>query len=229
MKQTILIVEDEERLANLLADYLNQAGFETHCLHTGSTATEWVRENQPDLIFLDLMLPEKDGLEICREVRTFSNVSIIMVTARSEEIDRLVGLEIGADDYICKPFSYREAVARARAVLRRGKHPQQPLCQEIFIDEEKYQAKILGHELDLTTVEFTLLKVLAANPDRVFSRDHLMSRIYTDGRLVSDRTIDSHISKLRRKIADVLPGKDIISSVYSAGYKLNKRALTSTD
>lgn len=218
MKQSILIVEDEQRLANLHRDYLQQAGYITECLWDGMLAVPWVRKNNPDLILLDLMLPNKDGLEICKEIRTFSNVPIIMVTARAEEIDRLLGLELGADDYICKPFSPREVVARVKAVLRRGYQPVQT-DQVLVLDEDCYLATLQGKALDLTAVEFQLLSILAGRPGQIFSRDQLMDRIYNDQRIVCDRTIDSHIKKLRKKISLAAPELELIQSVYSVGYK----------
>jgi two-component system response regulator BaeR len=215
----VLIVEDEKKLAELLRDYLTQSGFETFCLENGTDAVPWVREHAPDLILLDLMLPGRDGLEICKEIRSFSSVPVIMVTARIEEIDRLLGLELGADDYICKPFSPREVVARVKAVLRRGGGGQTIHAPGIVLDESRYQATLNGHELDLTAVEFKLLKFLAASPGRIYGRQQLMDRIYPDQRIVNDRTIDSHIKKLRKKIAGVTPGEEIIHSVYGVGYK----------
>ncbi|TKB07331.1 response regulator [Desulforhopalus sp. IMCC35007] len=217
-KQKILIVEDEKRLADLHRDYLQQAGFETTWLEDGNRVVPFVRDAAPDLILLDLMLPGKDGLDICKEIRGFSGVPIIMVTARVEEIDRLLGLEFGADDYICKPFSPREVVARVKAVLRRGS--QTDLAEELLVlDEDRYLATIQGKKLDLTAVEFQLLAILAARPGQIFSRDQLMERIYSDQRIVCDRTIDSHIKKLRKKIAVVAPDLELIRSVYSVGYK----------
>ncbi len=220
MNGTILVVEDEEKLARLLAGYLEQAGFTVHCIHDGLDATPWIRGNKPDLILLDLMLPGVDGLDICREVRSFSNTPIIMVTARVEEIDRLLGLELGADDYICKPFSPREVVARVRAVLRRVHQVSQaenaPLLQ---LYEDQLRVVAGGKSLELTAVEFQLLRTLSQSVGRIYSRDQLMDRIYADRRVVSERTIDSHIKKLRRKLASLLPGKDVIQSVYGVGYK----------
>ncbi|BHH86047.1 response regulator [Desulforhopalus sp. 52FAK] len=218
MKQKILIVEDEKRLADLHRDYLQKSGYETEWLEDGDEVVAWVKQNSPDLILLDLMLPGKDGLDICKELRSFSSVSIIMVTARVEEIDRLLGLEFGADDYICKPFSPREVVARVKAVLRRGQ-PMGSTDELLALDEDCYLATIKGKKLDLTAVEFQLLSILAGRPGQIFSRDQLMERIYNDERIVCDRTIDSHIKKLRKKIAMVAPGLDLIRSVYSVGYK----------
>lgn len=218
MDNTILIVEDEQRLADLHRDYLHQSGYATECISDGREAIPWVKKNNPVLILLDLMLPGKDGLEICKELRSFSSVPIIMVTARIEEIDRLLGLELGADDYICKPFSPREVTARAKAVLRRSTGAvEQALLLEL--DTERYNASLQGKRQDLTAVEFQLLRILFEKPGRIFTRDQLMERIYTDRRIICDRTIDSHIKKLRKKIAAVAPELVIIRSVYGVGYK----------
>src|SRR5665811_590485 len=161
----ILIVEDELKLARLQADYLKNAGFDTDCLSNGLDVLPWLKANHTDLILLDLMLPGRDGLEICRELRSFSAVPIIMVTARIEEIDRLLGLELGADDYICKPFSPREVVARVKTVLRRaGDRHQAPPTGELALDAEKYRAVLHGQDLELTAVEFKLLHFLYQNP-----------------------------------------------------------------
>jgi two-component system, OmpR family, response regulator BaeR len=219
MSEIILIVEDEEKIALVLADYLHQAGFETWHLADGLEVAQWVREHQPRLILLDLMLPGRSGLEICKEVRSFSAIPIIMTTAKVEEIDRLLGLELGADDYICKPFSPREVVARVKTVLRRtgGVAPQN---NGLVLDESRFRATLHGKELDLTSVEFTLLNLLASNPGRIYRRQQLMDHIYPDQRIVCDRTIDSHIKKLRKKIAVAAnPGEEFIQSLYGAGYK----------
>jgi two-component system response regulator BaeR len=220
MAERILIVEDEQKLAELLRDYLVQEGYEAHLLDRGDAVEGWMRAHGADLVLLDLMLPGKSGLEVCKALRAFSDASIIMVTARVEEIDRLLGLELGADDYICKPFSPREVVARVKAVLRRAKRREAP--QEaggLVLDETAFQASVGGKDLGLTAVEFELLKVLAARPGRIYSRDQLMDAMYRDERVVSDRTVDSHVKKLRKKIADVLPERELIHSVYGVGYK----------
>ena len=214
----VLIVEDEQRLADLLRDYLQQSGFEVTCLDNGLPVVSFVQQQKPDLVLLDLMLPGKDGMEICKEIRTFSGLPIIMVTARVEEIDRLLGLELGADDYICKPFSPREVVARVKAVLRRteGSVNRPP---GLVLDKTNHNATLNGDALDLTVVEFQLLKLLVDNPGRIYTRDHLMDRIYPDQRVVNDRTIDSHIKKLRKKMANLQPDLTLIHSVYGLGYK----------
>ncbi len=221
MTQQVLIVEDEVKLAQILSEYLNQSGFTSHTIANGLDVVTWVKQHEPDLILLDIMLPGVDGIEICKQLRTFSNVPIIMVTARVEEVDRLLGLELGCDDYICKPFSPREVVARVKAVLRRLQPDHSDSNQfGLVLDEERFKASINGQELVLTAVEFQLLTILYQGQGRIYSRDQLMDHIYRDHRVVSDRTIDSHIKKLRKRIAQVLPNEEIIHSVYGVGYKL---------
>ncbi len=219
----ILIVEDEIGLAELLRDYLENAGYSVSMLHEGSGVIAWIRQHMPALILLDLMLPGKDGIEICKEIRSFSNLPVIMTTARIEEIDRLIGLELGADDYVCKPYSPREVVARVKAVLRRTAPatPDSPAATSgITLDEACYLAKVHGAPLDLTPVEFRLLKTFLVQPGRVFSRGHLLDNLYTDQRVVSDRTVDTHIKNLRKKLEPHLPGQEVIHSIYGVGYKL---------
>lgn len=220
MSRLILIVEDEPKLAGLLQDYLRQAGFETAWLEQGSEVESWVREHAPALIILDLMLPGKDGIDICRDLRKFSNVPIIMATARVEEIDRLLGLELGADDYICKPYSPREVVARVKAILRRVEAPAEPAGHGFDVEAERYEIRLDGHLLDLTPVEFRLLQALLKHPGRVYSRTQLLDFIHEDNRIVTDRTVDSHIKNIRKKVNEVRPGWEGIQSIYGVGYKL---------
>jgi two-component system response regulator BaeR len=215
---TILVVEDEPKLAALVADYLRAEAFGVHLIDDGLQVVPWVRENKPDLILLDLMLPGRDGLEICRELRTFTDVPVVMVTARVEEIDRLVGLEAGADDYVCKPFSLRELVARVKAILRRPRGAKR--AAGLALDESRHVAELDGKALDLTPVEFRLLAMLAEAPGKVFSRTTLLERLYPDHRVVTDRTVDTHVKNLRRKIAEIRPSEDPIPSIYGVGYKL---------
>ncbi len=219
MSEKILIVEDETKLAKVMANYLKSSGFDIFQLGTGTEVVSWVQENKPDLILLDLMLPGRDGVDICKEIRTFSRVPIIMVTARVEEIDRLLGLELGADDYICKPFSPREVVARVKAVLRRTRDGRALQAHGLILDENRYSATLKGRDLELTAIEFRLLQLLVEHPGRIYSRDQIMGKIYQDDRFVIDRTVDNHVKKLRRKIEAVAPEATLIQSVYGVGYK----------
>lgn len=216
---SVLIVEDEAKLAALLADYLGAAGFRTHIIADGLAAIPELRAERYDLVLLDLMLPGRDGLEICRELRTFSKTPVLMVTARVEEIDRLLGLELGADDYICKPFSPREVVARVKAILRRMSHTAALRTSDLVIDDALSKATLKGRELDLTPAEFQLLRTLSAAPGRAFSRRHLLTALYQDHRVVTDRTVDSHIKNLRRKLEQASPGQEMIESIYGVGYR----------
>jgi len=217
----ILIVEDEPKLASLLADYLDAAGFAARCIDDGNAVIASLRERMPALILMDVMLPGRDGMSLCREIRSFSDVPLVMVTARVEEIDRLLGLEIGADDYICKPFSPREVVARVRTVLRRLKPMAPASSAALRIDDASYTASWGDQALDLTPVEFRLLRTLASAPGRVFSRDRLLDQLYDDHRVVTDRTVDSHVKNLRRKLEQACPDQELIRSIYGVGYKLD--------
>ena len=216
----VLVVEDEPKLAELVGDYLKAAGYEAHCIADGLEAVPWVKSHAPDCIVLDLMLPGRNGLEICKEVRSFSDVPIIMVTARVEEVDRLIGLEAGADDYLCKPFSVRELVARVKALLRRPRTGTASRNSPLAIDEASHTASLDGKKMDLTPVEFRLLAALVAAPGKVFSRDSLLEKLYADHRVVTDRTVDAHVKNLRRKIDEIRPGADLVRSIYGVGYKL---------
>jgi two-component system response regulator BaeR len=218
----VLVVEDEPKLAALLADYLKAAGFDVEILGDGRQVVPRVREQPFDLLLLDLMLPGRDGLEICREIRGFSELPIIIVTARIEEIDRLLGLELGADDYVCKPFSPREVVARVKAILRRVNQRREGKgeAERLVIEEDQYRAMLDDRELELTPAEFRLLAALAANAGRVLSRQQLLDRLYLDHRVVTDRTVDSHVKNLRHKLKAVSPEEELIRSVYGVGYKL---------
>jgi two-component system, OmpR family, response regulator BaeR len=217
----IVIVEDEPKLASLLSDYLHNAGYQTTHIANGREVVPAAREAMPDLILLDLMLPGCDGVEICRDLRRFSHVPIVMVTARVEEIDRLLGLEVGADDYICKPFSPREVVARVQAILRRAGQwkDKADAPTGLVIDDLQHTATWRGQKLELTPVEFRLLNTLYGNKGHVFSRNQLMNNLYQDYRVVTDRTVDSHIKNLRRKLDQVSPDHEMIRSIYGIGYK----------
>ena len=217
----ILIVEDEPKIAQLIIDYLQAASYRTHHLARGDEVIAFVKQTPPDLILLDLMLPGLDGLSLCRELRRFSDLPIVMVTAKIEEIDRLLGLEIGADDYICKPFSPREVVARVKTILRRCQRSPEELAppSPLVVDEARFQASWDGKTLDLTPAEFRLLKTLAQEPGKVFSREQLLNHLYDDYRVVTDRTIDSHIKNLRRKLEALDADQPFIRAVYGMGYR----------
>ncbi|MFK7856145.1 MAG: response regulator [Granulosicoccus sp.] len=216
----IAIVEDESKLANVLQDYLQSDGFQTVIFSDGQLALDSLQQNLPDLLLLDLMLPGLDGMSICKELRRISDVPIIMLTARIEEIDRLLGLEIGADDYICKPYSPREVVARVKAVLRRTSKTEQPISDRQFeLNENSANVTIKGQSCALTAVELKLLEVLSNKPGQIFNRAQLMGRIYPDNRIVSDRTIDSHVKKLRQKLESLDNTTQYVHSVYGIGYK----------
>ncbi len=215
---SLLIVEDDEKIAALLADYAAASGFETRHVGRGDEVLAAVEAQMPDLILLDLMLPGIDGLEVCRRLRAFSDVPIIMITARVEEIDRLLGLELGADDYLCKPFSPREVMARVKAVLRRTRGSiLRP--STLTLDEAGHTARAGNRTVSLTPTEFGILASLMKSPGRILSRAQLMDAAYSDYRVVSDRTIDAHVKNLRRKLADAIPDRELLVSVYGVGYK----------
>jgi len=222
MSKPILIVEDEVKIATLLQDYCQQSGYETVLIHNGRSAQEWLQQNQAQLILLDLMLPEIDGITLCKEVRKNSETPIIMVTAKVEEIDRLIGLELGADDYICKPFSPREVMARIKTILRRTQNNQESnktISNHILLDEGNYTVNYKQLSLSLTAIEFKILQSLYNNSGKILSRYQLMDHSYDDHRIVSDRTIDSHIKKLRQKLLQFELEKELIQSVYGVGYR----------
>jgi two-component system response regulator BaeR len=218
MKQEIFIVEDEAELALVVADYARASGFEPVLFEDGAKALAALRVKTPALVVLDLMLPGVDGLSLCRSVREFSDVPVVMVTARVEEIDRLLGLEAGADDYLCKPFSPRELMARIKAILRRAGTGQP---RPIEIDVNARRVTMHGTVLDLTPSEFAILAVLAGRPGQVFSRAQLLDHAFPGNLDVTDRAIDSHIKNLRRKIEAAAPGLEPIHSIYGLGYRFD--------
>lgn len=223
--KTILIVEDEPKIAQILVDFLTMEGFQTQVVNDGQFAVEKVKDIEPVAVILDLMLPNKDGLTICKEVRQFSEVPILMLTARVDEIDRLMGLGIGADDYVCKPFSAREVVARIKVILRRVEKAMASSAKsfsykKVEIDSEKFTCHLDGNLVELTPVEFRILSAMIRKPGAVFSRESLMNACYEDERVVSARTIDSHMKNLRSKLTSVPNFEPILHSVYGVGYKV---------
>ncbi len=225
---TILVVEDEQRLRDLVCGYLEREGFMTLPAADGFTALDLARQHMPDLVVLDLMLPGLDGLEVCRRLRAFSDAYVIMLTAKAEEIDRIVGLEVGADDYVTKPFSPRELIARVRAMLRRPRRgaasatanivlPQR--FGDLTIDQERHEATLLGQPIALTALEYALLTTLAAHPGRVFTRDQLLENVWGQDYFGDDHVVDVHIANLRKKLGDDPAAPAYIETVRGAGYR----------
>lgn len=225
MADKILIIEDEHQIARLVRLYLEEAGFAGVEVHSGEQAIPAFRQEQPDLVILDLNLPGKDGLDICRELRRVSEVPIIMLTARSEEADRLIGLELGADDYVVKPFSPREVVARVRAVLRRTsgreKAPDMLRVGTLTLDLAGYRALVGGASLSLTPSEFEILSALARNAGRVLTRLQLLEETQGMAYEGYERTIDQHIKNLRHKIEDDAGHERLIQTVHGVGYRFD--------
>jgi two-component system alkaline phosphatase synthesis response regulator PhoP len=230
---TILVVDDEERLRELLQGYLTQAGFRVLQAADGPQALELVRAHNPDLLVLDLMLPDLDGLEVCRQLRTFSDTYVLMLTARAEEIDRVVGLEVGADGYLTKPFSPRELVARVRAMLRRprggGERGEPPptlgqaealVLGSLQIDEVRHEATLDGVPLPLTTTEYDLLVALARHPGRAFTRAQLLEQVWGADYFGDDHVVDVHIANLRRKLSEDPAQPRLIETIRGVGYRL---------
>ncbi|MGD8397249.1 MAG: response regulator transcription factor [Anaerolineae bacterium] len=227
MSQTILVVDDEARIVKLVRDYLERAGFRVLTAADGETALRAARAGQPDLIVLDLMLPGVDGLDVCHRLRRESAVPIIMLTARVEEADRVVGLELGADDYVTKPFSPRELVARVRATLRRASGQVGPptviRAADVELDVDALTATVAGKPVDLTPTEFQVLAVLARQPGRIFTREQLLEAVHGVAFDGYDRSIDSHIKNIRRKIEPDPRQPRYIETVYGVGYRFAGR------
>lgn len=223
-KELIFIVEDEAQIAGLVKDYLVSSGFSAAVENNGAKVIERIKNEKPDLMLLDIMLPGKDGLTILKEIRLFSDMPVIIVTARIDEIDRLIGLDAGADDYICKPFSPREVVARVKSLLRRTKrsfHDVQIKVGDIILDTSKRVLVIAGKQVPITPTEFNILKVMLPHPERVFSRMELLDQAMGYDYEGYDRAIDSHMKNLRKKIEKAVPGRTVIESVYGTGYRFN--------
>lgn len=228
-KALILIVEDEAPIAEVLQSYLEKEGYATYHMASGAGVQEYLRANPVSLVLLDLMLPDKDGITIVTDVRKESDIPIIMVTARADEIDRLLGLELGADDYICKPFSPREVVARVKAVLRRFPNNTEGVVSVngLTINQETYHVDIKGRVLDLTPKELQLLVLLVGNPKKVFTREELLNRCF-DELDVNDRVVDSHLKNLRKKLREASAEHNWIKAIYGVGYQFNPVAPSTT-
>ena len=223
MTKRILVVDDELKIVRLVRAYLEGAGFRVLVAYDGQEALAVFRHERPDLVILDLNLPGMDGLDVCRTIRRRSDVPIIMLTARIEEADRLIGLELGADDYVVKPFSPREVVARVRAVLRRAegllRQPEVIAAGDVTLDLTRRQARVGGRLLDLTAMEFDLLAVLARRPGQVFSRMQLLDLVQGGAFEGYERTIDAHVKNLRKKLGDDPRRPRYIETVRGLGYR----------
>lgn len=228
MSPHVLVVEDEQKLASVLARYLQAGGYRTTVLNEGNGVLEMISRERIDIVLLDWSLPDVDGLTLCQQMRAVSDVSIIMVTGRVEERERIAGLEAGADDYICKPFGLGELVARVGAQLRRRRPASTQANGRLYIDNIAHAVLLDGQAMDLTLVEYRLLKTLHSSPDRAYTRDELINGIYEDRRIVTDRTVDVHVKNLRHKLhAGGLP--DVITTVYGVGYRWRKNPASLAD
>ena len=225
---TVLVVDDEQRLRDLVCGYLEREGFTVLTSLDGLTALDLARQHAPDVVVLDLMLPGLDGLEVCRRLRTFSDAYVIMLTAKAEEIDRIIGLEVGADDYLTKPFSPRELIARVRAMLRRPRHgaaeapsdiPAPQRFGHLLIDHARHEVTLAGAIVPLTSLEWSLLTALAAHPGRVFTRAQLLERVWGEDYFGDDHVVDVHIANLRKKLGDDPAAPAYIETVRGAGYR----------
>src|SRR6478609_3097125 len=221
--KTILVVDDEPRIAELARDYLEHAGFGVRIATTGEAALQAVRRARPDLVVLDLGLPGMEGLDVTRTIRRDSNLPVIMLTARDDELDKLIGLELGADDYLTKPFSPRELVARVRAVLRRADRPPEPdetiHAGDVVLDLPRMRTEVAGAAVDLTPTEFQLLATLAARPGRIFTRSQLLDALHGVAFETYERAIDSHVKNLRRKLEPDPRRPRYVLTVYGVGYR----------
>ncbi|MCB9642122.1 MAG: two-component system response regulator CreB [Myxococcales bacterium] len=229
-KETILIIEDERPIAETLLYALGREGFGTHWSMTGGEGLTWLRAQKPSLVVLDIGLPDCNGLDLCRDIRTESQVPILFLSARAEEVDRILGLELGGDDYVTKPFSPREVVARIRSILRRVGTPvpaneesegEAPLSIGPFLeDKEKMRISYHGEQLELSRYEYRLLSLLLGRPGKVFSREEILSRAWEEPEMTMDRTVDAHIKSIRKKMRAVHEEDDPIRTVRGVGYAL---------
>ncbi len=224
----VLVVDDEESLVELVTRYLEREGFEVHAAYDGDSALERARAVEPDVIVLDVMLPGTDGLEVARQVRTFSDAYILMLTARTEEIDRIVGLSVGADDYVTKPFSSRELVARIQAMLRRprtgrpssGVQPGARRFGRLTIDPDAREVWVDGEPVELTKLEFDLLDSLASEPNVVFSKQRLLDTVWGSASYRDEHVVAVHVANLRRKLGDGTEGSRYIRTIRGVGYRM---------
>ncbi|MEL6544016.1 MAG: response regulator transcription factor [Myxococcota bacterium] len=229
MAETVLVVDDDRNIREVVRFALTDAGYHVREAENGAEALGVFERGGIDLLVLDIVMPEDDGLTVCRKVRSQSSVPVIFLSSRDDELDRVLGLELGADDYITKPFSPRELVARVRAVFRRieetkaqSSEPKPALLQHgpLVMDTERYKCAWDGNDIVLTVTEFALLRAMLTTPGRVFNRDELVDRAYGHGHVITDRTVDSHVRRIRRKLADA--GGDPVETVYGVGYRIRE-------
>lgn len=217
MQEHILIVEDETEVANSLANFLNKSGYAVSHLERGDSVAAFMRKNRVDLVLLDVMLPGLDGMQVCQQLRANTDVPIFMLTACTEESQKLQGLELGADDYICKPFSAPELMLRIKNFLNRFSKPKpEPTLR---LNANEYCVRYLEQCIELTSSEFELITMLQSSPHQAFTREQILNGIYQDYRIVSDRTVDTHIKNLRKKLKAISPEHDFIQAVYGVGYR----------
>lgn len=221
VSRRVLVVEDDRKISDLLLNYLRASGYEATPAYDGRDALLMIERQAPDAVILDWMLPGLDGVGVCKAVRAFSDVPILMLTARVDEVDRLLGLDTGADDYVCKPFAPREVIARVRALLRRAEGRVRPASRPWVIEDASFRISWRGQWLALTRIEFMMFRLLLSRPGRVYSRDQLLASAHDSQRDISDRAIDTHIKNLRKKVQAVEPGTDCIVSVYGVGYRFD--------
>jgi two-component system OmpR family response regulator len=221
----ILIVDDDNHIREVVRYALERAGHRVREAKDGAEALRMVASEAPDLLVLDILLPEDDGLEVCKQLRKTSRLPIVFLSSRDEELDRVLGLELGGDDYVTKPFSPRELVARVAAVLRRTQaqvgESEELRHGDLRMDPTRHRCSVKGQEITLTVVEFALLRALLAAPGRVFERAQLVANVYGDGHYITERTVDSHVRRVRKKLAEV--GADAIETVYGVGYRLREQ------
>ena len=227
MVETVLIVEDDRTTSDLIDMYLKRDGYKVIVAYDGIDGLRMARDANPNLIVLDLSLPGMDGREVCRTIRGESDIPIVMVTARVEEEDRLIGLDLGADDYVTKPFSPRELTARIRAILRRsnrnnseGRETDELKWNDIWVDQGKHSVTVNGNAIELTPTEFSILVLLTQRPGRVFTRGQVIDQVFGYDFEGFDRSVDAHMSNLRRKVEDGVPSGTYIKTIYGVGYKL---------
>jgi len=217
----VLVVEDDRKISDLLQNYLRASGYVAEAAYDGRDALRQIERQVPDAVILDWMLPGLDGISVCKSVRAFSDVPILMLTARIDEVDRLLGLDTGADDYVCKPFAPREVIARIRALLRRAEGRVKTSTKPWEIDDASFRISWRGQWLPLTRIEFMMFRLLLSRPGRVYSRDQLLASVHDSQRDISDRAIDTHVKNLRKKVQAVEPERDCIASVYGVGYRFD--------